>query len=151
MSTTTGTPAARAVAAAVSVASRAGSWTEAGAGHEDDAAVTNGCAPDIVDRQRAIGAVVAIERERELVGRLDREDHRAGAVSGLARNEPRLDLFALEKRGHEVADLIVTHGGQQRRAQTEPARADADVCRAAADSTASKLRTSAIARPISCA
>ena len=87
----------------------------------------------IVDGQRAVGAVVAVEGQRKPVGRLNRQDDRAGAAARLARDEARLDLLAIEKRGDEVADLIVADRGEQRRAQAEPARADADVGRAAAD------------------
>ena len=92
-----------------------------------------GARADIVDRQLAIGAVVAIEGQRKAVGRLDGQDDGAGAAARLARDEPRLDLLAVEKRGDEVADLIVADRGEQRRAQAEAARADADVGRAAAD------------------
>ena len=52
---------------------------------------------------------------------------------GLRGMNSRLDLFALEKRGDELADLIVADRGEQRRSQAEAPRADADVGRAAAD------------------
>ena len=38
---------------------------------------------------------------------------------GLRGMKRGLDLLAIEKRRHEVADLIVADGGQQRRAQAE--------------------------------
>jgi hypothetical protein len=42
--------------------------TETGSGDEHDPAVGDRCARDIVWRQRAIRAVVAVERERKLSG-----------------------------------------------------------------------------------
>jgi hypothetical protein len=77
MSTTTGTPAARAAAAAAAVAVRDGSWLRPGAGQEDDAAFGDRCARHVVDGEKAVRAVVAIERQRKLVWRLDRQNHRA--------------------------------------------------------------------------
>ena len=133
MSTTTGTPAARAAAAAANVAARAGSWLRPVPVTNTTRLSATGARATSSMVERAVGAVVAIERQRKSVRRLNRQDDRAGAAAGLARNEPRLDLLAIEKRGDEVADLIVADGGQQRRSQAEAARADADVGRAAAD------------------
>ena len=53
----------------------------------------------------------------------------------------------VEECGDEVADLVVADGGEQRRSQPEPPRADADVGRAAAD-VGVEARTPVIGTPI---
>src|SRR5207244_11097097 len=67
------------------------------------------------DLELAIGAVVAIERQRKAIGRLNRHDHGAGAVSRFVRNEPCLDTLALEELQDEVAHLVVADRRQDRK------------------------------------
>ena len=112
---------------------RPGSWLSPVPVTTTMSASAIGARIDVVDRQLAVGAAFAVERQRKPVRRLDRHDHGARAATGLARNEPGLDTFSCEEGQHEVADFIFADGGEQCGAQPEPPRADADVGRAAAD------------------
>ena len=89
--------------------------TEPGAGDHDDARAIDGCPAHIIEVERAVRAIIPIERQGEFVGRLNAHDHRACPAPGFARNEPRLHAFTLEECQNEVGDLVLTHRSQQRR------------------------------------
>src|SRR5207248_3261740 len=80
-----------------------------------------------------IGAVVTVEHEWEFIRRLDTKYHRAGTPTRLARNERGFYAFLLQEMQNEIAHHVRANGRQQRRAQTQTARADADVRWASAD------------------
>src|SRR2546426_9586957 len=106
---------------------------ESRAGDDEDRGVGDGRAIDVRDGQLAVGAVVAIEGEGKLVRRLNGHDDRARAMSGLARDEARVDRLAIEEVQDEIADFVVADGGQERGFESQSPRADGDVGRAAAD------------------
>ena len=80
-----------------------------------------------------IGRVLAIEEERELVGRLDADHRHTRAPASFDRDEISIHIFILQEMANVFADGVVADGGESDGAQTEPARADRDVDGAAAD------------------
>src|SRR5690606_13503265 len=72
------------------------------------------------------------EDQREPVG-LDAQDHGTRPLPWLLRDEARLDVLAAQEGEHEVADLVLPNGRQQRGPQSQSAGSHRDVERAAAD------------------
>ena len=88
---------------------------------------------DIAFLQCDIGAIVAIEQQREGCVALDREDGERGQSFGVGLEAVQVHAFAGQLLAQEAAELLVADAGQERRAQAESGRADGDVRRTASD------------------
>ena len=111
----------------------AGITADASAADEHHPAAAQRRGQHVIDRQRDVGTLLAVKGQRESVGRLNGENHRAAATPGLAGDVARLDALAPQKIEDERADLIVAHGGEQRSTQPEASCADGDVRRTSPD------------------
>ena len=100
---------------------------QVGAGELEHAALRDRRRQHIIDRQRDIGAVVPVEDQRELVGRLDAQDDGAGVPARFSGAEADIHPFFGQKMGDEIADRVLAESGQQRRLQSQPAAPDAHV------------------------
>ena len=109
---------------------------QAGAGDEQRASVGDGCGQHIVDSELHIRAAFPVEDQRESIGGLDPEQHRAGAAPRLAWDVTGLDALPGQELEDEVPDEVVPDRGQERRAQSQAACPDDDVGWTAADECA---------------
>ncbi len=103
------------------------------AGDEDRARGTDEIFRNIVLAKRVVGAVVAIEKEREGFVVLDGEDRKCGQPLRVGDDAARLHAFALKLLADEAAHLFVADARQERRFQAEARCAHGNVAGAAAD------------------
>ena len=80
-----------------------------------------------------VGAILAIEDQREGAGIAHAENGERGEALGVGRDAGHIDALADELLADEAPERLVADAGDQRRAQAEPGRADGDIGRAAAD------------------
>ena len=83
----------------------------------------------VINRELVVGAVVAVIDEREFIRRFNAQHDGAGARAGFAWDEPSFDSFVLQEFQYEIADRIIAHGSEHRRAQAESLNADGDIRR----------------------
>lgn len=82
------------------------------AGDEDRARGTDEILGNIVLTKRVVGAIVAIEKEREGFVVLDGEDRKCGQPLRVGDDAARLDAFALKLLADEAAHLFVADACQ---------------------------------------
>ncbi|CAM5209776.1 hypothetical protein BTHI11S_02897 [Bosea thiooxidans] len=103
------------------------------AGDDDGASLRDEGGIDVAFLQRHVGAVLAVEQQREGLVALDREDGERGQPLRIGLEAVEIHPLAGELLAQETAELLVADAGQQGRAQAETGRADGDIGRAAAD------------------
>ncbi|MCY1295121.1 hypothetical protein D9M70_444470 [compost metagenome] len=103
------------------------------AGNQDGAGRADKVFRNVVFAERVVGAVVAIEEQREGLVVFDREDGERRQPLRIGDDAARLDAFTDELLTNEAAHLFVADAGQQRRLETQAGRADRDVAGAATD------------------
>ena len=103
------------------------------AGELEHAALRDRRGENVIDRQRNIGAVVAVEHQRKFIRRFDAEHDRAGMPAGFARAGADVHSFPGQKMRDKIADRVLAERGQERGIQAQPAAADAHVRGGAAD------------------
>ena len=82
--------------------------------------------------ERRVGAIVAVEDQREGLVVLDREQHQRGQPLRVGGDAVERHAFARHLLADEAAHLLVADAGDEPRFEAEPRRADGDVGRAAA-------------------
>ena len=95
--------------------------------HQQKFALGDGAGQHVVDGQLDVGAVVAVVGQREFVGWLDAQYHRAGPLAIFARRVLRVNAFFFAEIKDEIPHLVVAHCRQQRRARPETLGRHADV------------------------
>ena len=88
---------------------------------------------DVGLAQGRIGAVLAVEDEREGVLVADAQDHQCGQPLRVGDDAAHVHALARALLLDEAAHMLVADAGDQRRAQAEPGGADRDVGGTAAD------------------
>ena len=88
---------------------------------------------DVDLAERRVGAVLAIEDEREGVLVADAQDHQRRQPLRVGDDAADVHALALALLLDEPAHMLVADAGDQRRAQAEPGGADGDVGGTAAD------------------
>ena len=103
------------------------------AGDDDGTGLGDEGGVDIAFLQRHVGAVLAVEQQREGLVALDREDGERGQAFRVGLETVEIDALAGELLAQETSELLVADAGQQGRAQAKPSGADRDIGGAAAD------------------
>ncbi len=103
------------------------------AGDEDRPCLADELFGNVVFAQRIIGAVVAVEQQREGFVVLHGENCKRRQALRIGDDAAGLDAFAGQLLADETAHLLIADAGQKRRLQPEARRADGDVAGAAAD------------------
>ena len=80
-----------------------------------------------------VGAVVAIEDQREALVVLHAEDRERGEALGVRLHAARVDALARELLADEAPEMLVADAGDEPGLEAEPRRPDRGVGRAAAD------------------
>ena len=88
---------------------------------------------DVVRGDRHVGAVLAIEHQRERVLVLDAEHHRRGEARRVAAHVRHVAAFARERLDEEVAHRVVADPRGHRRLEAEARAAERGVRRGAAE------------------
>ena len=103
------------------------------AGDENGAGRTDEILRDIILAQGIVGAIVAVEQEREGMVAFDGENGKRGQPFGIGYDALGFDAFALQLFADEAAHLLLADARQQCRFQAETRRPDRYVGGAAAD------------------
>ena len=104
-----------------------------GAGGDHRAGRADKLRVDVIDRQPHIGAVLAVEDQRELFLVADTEQHQSGQAVGVGLDPGRIHALFLQLLADEPTHMLITDPCDHRRAQPEPCRSARDVGRRAAD------------------
>jgi hypothetical protein len=106
---------------------------EVGAGGDDGAGVGDQRSVDVVLAERHVGAVLAVEDQREALLVADAEDDEGGQPLGVGDHAAGVDAFGGQGLADEAAHVLVADAGDQRRAEAEAGGAGGDVGGRAAD------------------
>ena len=88
---------------------------------------------DVALVERAVGAIVAIEDQREGLFVADAEQHERGEPHRIGVDSGDVDALAFALLANESAHVLVADAGDEAAFQPEPRRADGDIGRTAAD------------------
>ena len=88
---------------------------------------------DVAFVERAVGAILAIEDEREGLFVADAEQHERGEADRIGPDARDVDAFARALLADEPAHVLVADAGDEAAFQPQPRGADGDVRRATAD------------------
>ena len=103
------------------------------AGHHHRLGAADEGGVDILLAQRHVGAVLAIEDEREGLRIAHAEDDQGGQPLRVGEDAVGRDTLARHLLADEAAHMLVAHAGDDGGFQAQPRRADGDVGGAAAD------------------
>ena len=103
------------------------------AAHQDRLGALDIVRIDVALVERAVGAIVAIEDEREGLFVADAEQHERGEPDRIGPDARNIDALARTLLTDEPAHVLVADTGDEAALQAQPRRADGDVGRAAAD------------------
>ena len=106
---------------------------EMGAGREHGAGLGDEALVDVVLGQPHVGAVLAVEDQREALVVADAEDDQRGQPLGVDLHPAGVDALAGQLLDDEAAHVLVADAGDHRGLQPQPRRAAGDVGRRAAD------------------
>ena len=106
---------------------------EVGAGGDDGAGVGDQRGVDVVLAERHVGAVLAVEDQREALLVADAEDDERGQPLGVGDDAAHVDALGGQRLADEAAHVLVADPGDQAGLQPEPRGAGGDVGRRAAD------------------
>ncbi len=88
---------------------------------------------DVAFVERAVGAILTIEDEREGLFVADAEQHKCGEAHRIGPNALDIDALARALFADEPPHVLVADAGDQAAFQPQPRGADGDVRRASAD------------------
>ena len=106
---------------------------EVGAGGEHGAGLGDEALVDVVLGQPHVGAVLAVEDQREALVVADAEEDERGQPLGVDLHAAGVDALAGQLLDDEAAHVLVADAGDHRGLQPQPRRAAGDVGRRAAD------------------
>ena len=106
---------------------------EVGAGGDDGAGVGDEGGVDVVLGERHVGAVLAVEDQRELRLVADAEEDERGQPLGIGDDAAGVDAFGRQRLADEAAHVLVADAGDEAGAQAEAGGAAGDVGGRAAD------------------
>ena len=121
------------------------------AGGQHRARLGNETLVDILFAQRHVGAVLAIEDQRELFLVTDTQNDQRGQPLGVGGYAARIDALAGKLLADEAAHMLVADAGDHRRFQPQPRRPAGDIRRRAADILGKRphiLKTATNLRPV---
>ena len=106
---------------------------EMGAAHQHRLGALDILRIDVALVEGAVGAIVAIEDEREGLLVADAEQHERGEPDRIGADSGDVHALARALLADEAAHVLVADAGDEAAFQPQPRRADGDVGRAAAD------------------
>jgi hypothetical protein len=106
---------------------------EVRAGGDDRAGLGDEAGVDVVLAERHVGAVRAVEDQRELLLVADAEDHQGGEALGVRPDPPHVHALLRQLLADEAAHVLVADAGDEGRSEAEARGARGHVGGRAAD------------------
>jgi len=117
----------------LALGARGGGQGEVRTGNQDGVRGSDERLVDVALGESAVGAVLAVEDQRKGLRIAHTEEYEGGEALRIDVHAGGLDAFAGELLTYEASHRLISHAGDERRAQSKPCRADGNIRRAPAD------------------